>query len=392
MQPSAATSRYPELGAWEYWPGNPFWSFQVVRLVEQANYGGADFAEIHSAVKDLPEGDGEAWYDAFKRLADEVQAKAEGAAAGGHRVSAREAWFRASNYHRSAGFFLSPADPRHGDTVLGRRQCFQAAADRAAAEIRSVEIPFEGASLPGWIFGPAEPTGKPTPAVVIFGGTDAVAEEMYFFLGRALADRGFLVLSIDGPGQGEALRRGIYARADFEVAVTAAIDHLLERDDVDPERLGLVGQSLGAFYAVRAAAFEPRLKACVVWGASYDVHASMRRHVDSGSDVGVHFTEVFKVLLGAGDADEVFTRLEAFTLDGVTERVHVPTLIVHGENDLLCALADAERVVAEIRSDDKELIVYPMNTPGCTHCQVDALAHVHYDMCNWLETRLSLAS
>ena len=180
-------------------------------------------------------GDGEARLQAFTSLAVAVEATAEKDAAAGHRVSARDGYLRASNYHRSAGFFLSPADPRHGVAVLARRRCFGAAAALSEAEIEAVEIPYGETTLPGYRFGPAGPGENPGPAVITFGGTDAVAEEMYFFIGRSLAERGFTVLAMDGPGQGEALRRGIHGRPDWEVPVGAAIDFLEAREDVDPE-------------------------------------------------------------------------------------------------------------------------------------------------------------
>ena len=40
---------------------------------------------------------------------------------------------------------------------------------------------------------------------------------------------------------------------------------------VDAARIGLVGWSLGGYYAPRAAAFEKRIKLVVAWGANHDV-------------------------------------------------------------------------------------------------------------------------
>jgi len=376
------------LGAYEYWPEDPFWSFQFIRMVEQACVGAADFAELHMVAKDLPVGDGEAWYAGFKALAEKLEAKAATAADGGHLVSARDTWLRASNYYRSAGFFLSPADERHGEAVVARRRSFQAAGRLSPADIEPVEIPYEGTTIPGYRFGPVAGSPQPGPAAVIFGGTDAVAEEMYFFLGRALSERGFTAVAIDGPGQGEALRRGIHSRHDFEVPVGAAVDYLVARDDVDPQQVVLVGQSLGGYYAARAAAFETRLRASVIWGAVYSVHQGIAEHLAAGGPTADHFAEQFQRIVGVGSLDELMSRLEAYTLDGVAERIRMPTLIVHGEADLLSPIPAAYRLFEEISSETKDLIVYPTGQPGCTHCQVDALPLVHFDICNWLERQL----
>ena len=379
-----------ELGAFAYWPENLFWSFQFIRLVGEASVGGADFTECHQVARNLPVGDADAWYDGFRTLARALDDRAATADAAGHVVSARDTWLRSSNYHRAAGFFLSPLDDRHAGAVLDRRRAFQAAAARMEPAIQPVEIPYEATTLPGYIFPAAPGARRPTPGAVIFGGADAVAEEMYFFLGRALADRGITVLAFDGPGQGEALRRGIVGRHDWEVPVAAAVDLLAARDEVDGDRIGLVGQSLGGYYASRAAAFEPRLKACVVWGQNYDVHSWLVDRLSRDDDPAVpHFVEQLGVILGVEGAEAVLARLEPFSLDGVAERIDCPTLILHGANDLLCDLDHAQRTLREIPHPVKELILYPEDTPGSTHCQVDALPLVQHDICNWLERQIA---
>jgi alpha-beta hydrolase superfamily lysophospholipase len=84
---------------------------------------------------------------------------------------------------------------------------------------------------------------------------------------------GISVLMVDLPGQGGTLRRhGLAARHDTEVPVGACIDWLLERDDVDPDRIACCGSSMGGYYAPRAACYEHRLAACVAHGAIWSVH------------------------------------------------------------------------------------------------------------------------
>jgi alpha-beta hydrolase superfamily lysophospholipase len=375
------------LGAYAYWPENPFWSFQLLRLIEQANVGAADFSELHEVARELIAGDSEAWLEGFTQLAVRVQRTADGDAGAGHRVSAKRAYLRAANYHRTSGFFLSPADRRHHEAIRARRHCFAAAAELSEGEITGVEIPYEESALPGYLFEPVSSAPRRRPAAIVFGGTDAVAEEMYFFIGRSLTDRGFTVLALDGPGQGEALRRGLLGRPDWEVPVAAAVDFVSGLGHVDPQRIVLVGQSLGGYYAARAAAFEPRLRATVLWGALYDLFASLDQHAGA---TRTHFVEQFKRILGVEAEAEMFDAVRAFNLDGVAERIAAPVLIVHGESDLLVPVEQAHRTFEAIGAKDKELIVYPAGQPGCTHCQIDALALVERDITNWLERQAEL--
>ncbi|TMR34106.1 alpha/beta fold hydrolase, partial [Actinomadura geliboluensis] len=213
---------------------------------------------------------------------------------------------------------------------------------------------------------------------------DAFAEEMYLKIGRALGERGYTVLLFDGPGQGEARRRGVHARHDSEVPVAAAVDFLQRRDGVDPDRIGLIGSSLGGYYATRAAAFEHRLRACVVWGASEGIDAAK---LAPGGPLAGRARQV-QALFGLDDPAGLPARVAGFHLRGVPERIRCPVLILHGESDVLVPLEVAHRTFDAVGHEDKRLITYPPGTPGCTHCQLDALSVAHRDICDWLDTRL----
>ena len=80
-------------------------------------------------------------------------------------------------------------------------------------------------------------------------------------------------LSLDGPGQGET-GFALNIRPDYEVAVAAILDAVAGRPELDPERIGAVGVSLGGHYVVRAAAFEPRLKAIAGISGPFDFAAN----------------------------------------------------------------------------------------------------------------------
>ena len=134
-----------------------------------------------------------------------------------------------------------------------------------------VTFPFEESHLSGYYYKPLA-WGTKHGAVAYLGGVDIIAEELYFFAAQAMLQRGSGVLCFDGPGMGEPLRvRNVYARPDYEKAISAAVDYLSSRADVDCERIALVGQSMGGYYGARGAAFEPRLRAAIVWGACYDL-------------------------------------------------------------------------------------------------------------------------
>ncbi|HVB72231.1 MAG TPA: YqiA/YcfP family alpha/beta fold hydrolase, partial [Ktedonobacteraceae bacterium] len=143
----------------------------------------------------------------------------------------------------------------------------------------------------------------------------------------------------DGPGQGE-MEFEHAMRHDFEVPVRYAIDYLESRADVDGRRVGLMGVSLGGYYAPRAAAFEPRLKATIANCGGYNFVSHFDR-------LPGHTRAAFIHRLKAKDETEAREKLAAFNLEGVMEKVHSPLLIIMGRRDRLVPWADAERMAAE---------------------------------------------
>ena len=79
-------------------------------------------------------------------------------------------------------------------------------------------------------------------------------------------------MTFEGPGQGGMIRKQkIPFRYDWEKVVTPVIDYALSRKEiVDPNRIALMGISMGGYLAARAVAFEHRIAACVLYNGVYD--------------------------------------------------------------------------------------------------------------------------
>lgn len=380
------------LDHFEFWPENTFWSFQFLRMMGKIPAGGGDFSEMILALRGVAPGDADAWFEAFSTLGERLDAEAQCSLDDRNPISARDKLFRATNYHQAAGFFLPDTDPRHSASIAARRASFRRAGPLVDPEYAAVEIPYEtGQTLPGYLFpgaGPLPESGR-RPGAVIFGGTDAVAEEMYFFLGKALADRGVHTLAIDGPGQGEALRRGIAGRYDWEIPAAAAYEFLSQQDQVDPHRIAIVGQSLGGYLSARAAAFEPRFAACVIWGAIFDLPRVLGVEL-ADTPAGEHFTKLWREILRLDPGEDLMEALAPYNLRGVAQKIAVPTLLMHGESDRITPFAEAEETFAELTVEDRTFLRYPAWSSGCTHCQVDAALKAADDISDWLCSRLAV--
>src|SRR6202789_1886311 len=241
--------------------------YQLVRGMVAGAYGeGGAFGELYSTARRIVDRDVESWTVEWTCTAERVEAIADNCLKGGHIVSAREAFLRASLYWRTGLFYLESKDPRQLLMYHRHRSCFRQASALFDPPIEPVSIPYEnGKTLPGY-FMRASATGGPRPTVMILGGGDTTCEELYDFGGGAAAvRRGYNAFLWEGPGQVGAFAadRTLTYRPDYEVPTRYAVDYVLSRHDVDPKRLALSGLSMGGYFAPRAVAFEKRITAVI---------------------------------------------------------------------------------------------------------------------------------
>lgn len=242
------------------------------RVLPYALDRGADFGECVSTISRTPDGDVDAWQREWTATADRVMALAAEALAAGDRFSAREAYYRASNYYRVVQYPLygTPVDPRLVAAFDSSVDAFLQGAALSNFPIEPVEIPFEGKTIPGY-FVQVDDSGQPRPTVVCTNGWDSQIEEMFFAHAVAAVQRGYNALLYDGPGQGRNIvKENIPIRPNWETVATPVIDYALTRPEIDPEQIVLQGWSLGGFLAARAACFEHRIAALVVDPGEWD--------------------------------------------------------------------------------------------------------------------------
>ena len=125
---------------------------QLVRTLAYAAQGGAELGECLETARRITKVDGTLWYDEWLATAHRVERQAEASAAAGHRASARNAWLRASNYHRTAGLFVLGPDVRFRDSIRRQTAAFREAAALFDLPPEAVQIPYESTSLPGYLF------------------------------------------------------------------------------------------------------------------------------------------------------------------------------------------------------------------------------------------------
>ena len=184
------------------------------------------------------------------------------------------------------------------------------------------------------------PSGVERPSLVLMVmGLDSTKEEMQTNE-QVFLDRGLATLAFDGPGQGEA-EYDLPIEPAYEKPVSAVLDWLETRPEVDASRVGVWGVSLGGYYAPRAAAFEPRLKACVSLTGPFDFAEAFDRAPGLTR-------EAFIARCGATNeaaAREVATRM---SLRDVAGQIKCPTYIVGGRLDRVIPSEHAEALVQAV--------------------------------------------
>src|ERR1700761_2231631 len=251
---------------------NPLWEQFATRTLYLTTYGGADIGECTTTIERIgDEGNAGDWHREWTAPADRIGAAAAASEAGGHVVSARDGYLRAAVYHRTSyqPLYGAPVDPRLSESFARETEAL-AAMVRLTPGTELVEIPFEGATLPGLY----ARTDADTPArgtIVHTNGYDSDLTEMFAAHVPAALQRGYDILLFDGPGQGRNLiRDGLALRPDWETVVGPVLDWVLARPEVDPTRVVLAGWSFGGFLAPRAAAHETRLAALIADPGQWD--------------------------------------------------------------------------------------------------------------------------
>ena len=275
-----------------------------------------DFQEVTASLSSW-----DTWCDAWSRRAALHEEAGREALARGKLLSAGEHLQRAGVYFHFAKFLfvhdVAQMRAAHGKAIACRTLALPHL--RPAGE--RVAIPYQNRPLAGILRKPAG-IERP-PVVVMVMGLDSAKEETDCYEQPFLA-RGMATLAFDGPGQGEA-EYDFAIRGDYEVAVEAVIDFVATRRDLDAERIGLWGVSLGGYYAPRAAAFEKRACACMAlggpfdWGAAWDNLPELTR-------------EAFRVRSHCATPEEARRHAAALTLAGIAQQITCPIYIMNGRH------------------------------------------------------------
>jgi hypothetical protein len=394
---------------------NADFEFMTEIVLGASAYRAAEAGEVLATAGRIKDGDYGSWVGEWEATADRVRAAATTSEDAGHRVSAREAYLRASTYYFNAAFFVVGTGDGDRLPQLWRthRDCFECAARLFDPPFQRVAIPYDGTALEGWFFA-ADGSSERRPLAILNNGSDGTVTDMWVQGAAAGIERGYNCLAFDGPGQGQALfEQGLHFRPDWEAVVTPVVDYALTREDVDPDRMALLGVSQAGYWVPRAVAFEHRIAAAVADPGVVDVAETMTNHLDGSTrklleqgrqqkfDSRIRTVERFSKSLrytmkfrsfphGTDSPYEMFELASHYRLDEETAKaIRCPLLITDPENEQFWP-GQSQRL-ADMVGGPTALIRFTAEEGADGHCEPRTPALRAQRIFDWLDEQLRLA-
>ncbi|GAA0646618.1 alpha/beta hydrolase family protein [Brevundimonas lenta] len=390
---------------------NPDLDFVARTAVGHAAMGTSDIGPVLETLSRCADGDPTRWHDSWSAEADRFQAAAVEARAAGRMATAAAHFLSASEFYDQA---LAQVDgmPDADAVLLPTFRLHRAAWDEfvAASEGRHlpVDVPFEGGSMPGYLFRP-DAGGGARPTLVVVNGSDGALSGLWATAIRPALDRGWNAFVFDGPGQQSLLfERGVPFRPDWEAVLTPVLDTLVARADVDAGALLGYGISQGGYWLPRALAFEHRLAAAVVDGGVVDVarpwNAILPPELTAMLKPGER--DAFNAAMAAGPSDperertfafrarpyggetpyDVFAAVQGYALGDLIGKIATPLLITEAEGEQFFPGQSQE--LFDQLPGEKEIVRFTRDQGADFHCQPMARALTGRVVTDFLAARI----
>ncbi|MFC2001139.1 alpha/beta hydrolase family protein [Chloroflexota bacterium] len=323
----------------------------------------------------------------FAKKAAREEEFARRAEEAGHLSTALEAYCRASrNYFNAQHYICEDDNPEKIRLNEKLQYCNEKVRKYVGHPVEKLEIPWGDKTVPALLH--LVPDRKKAPCVLYIPGMDS-SKEMFptqptspVVNPNPFIQRGMHAMAIDLPGQGECNLRKIRANPSaHKEAAKAAIDYLMTRPEVDGNKIGLYGISMGSFWGSDIAGADNRIKATVTALGCYFVN----KHTIF-DETSPRFRLTFKYMAGIEDDDEFDEMTAKMTLKGVGKNIKNPFLIWIGEFDPLCPLEEAEAFFDEI-AGPKEMWIMEDDFHAAFARGLDSIPMPHF-AADWLKGKL----
>jgi pimeloyl-ACP methyl ester carboxylesterase len=341
--------------------------------------GMGDWSQVASKVKRFDD-----ISPSFAEVAARREVRAHEAEKLGNEVTARESYLVASLYYGVAQWPIDEVSERNLELNAKKLECYSGYAKRAHHKIERVEIKMGKDTIPAWLHHPI--VGRPPyPIVIMVPGMDNFKETLVWAYGDKMIERGFAALTIDGPGQSEALMKGLRVTADnFADVGRACLSWIDMRKDIDHDRIGVFGRSFGSYAAtVLANAIADRLRGVVVGLACFE--PGFHKIFEEGSPT---YKNRFMFMAGYDNEGEFDKFIEGFDLRTRVANLKCPLMVLGGELDELAPIKYVFEVAKKVPSP-VNIVVYQNERHAPGRMPSSQLGpHWYAMMADWLAARV----
>lgn len=361
---------------------------------------GLSHGELFALASSIKDGNVDSWIKAFGDQAIWLE----------HELDAEENPSAAKQASRQFGIFHSlramlqfadPTVPEFEELVEKMESHFQRGCELGGYPLDAVEIPFEEASLSGYL---VRATSQGRPTLIIIGGGDTFREDLFYFGGIAGYRRDYNILMVDLPGQGKMPLRGLTFRYDTEMPISHIVDWLADNQLYTPGKLAIFGLSGGGYFTARAVSHEKRISAWVASTPITSLPLMFEREMPKAilSAPGWLVQLFIRVAGVTNKVTEVNIKKYLWQAGVETYEEAVEKIIRHGIVDpqsitCNCMFMIGDSEAKELIRQTEELYDYLKDNPknklrrfnaieaGDAHCQINNLKLAHIEVFDWLD-------
>jgi pimeloyl-ACP methyl ester carboxylesterase len=358
-----------EPSGWVQWPERDELSSEFAKLLGAAQENASTVSECFLAASRIDPSDPQSWCREWSSLGDANRRRATDALESGHTLTAHGNLLRAINYYQAATVLFEQDEIASSDGFAVLQRCVRDYLGGLTPAGAVVEIPWIGGyPLQGYLL-PASSAAKRSPAVIHIGEPGDRKEAYFYKAIRYARDRGFSLLVVDLMGWDAGARfDGVVGRPDLETAIGCCVDYLEGRDEIDQNRIAVLGDRPGSSFVARGVAEDHRVAAAVCDGGLWD----LRERAMLGGQP--HMAEYRNIFEG----------------EGVGARIKCPVLITIGEHDWLPVEA-AAGLVEQLKALNRDVTVrvFRAAETAASHGHLDNPTLVSEFVFDWLADRIS---
>jgi len=378
--------------------------YQTLRTLGHSAAFGANPGECLATINSIRNADPESWYDSWHESGRKCENMA---AASGDTIGRGKALLRASNYFRTSEFFLSPLDTRRQAVYRESANAFIRALQVLSIPHKIWKIPYERTSMRAFYF----PGDAGKPVIVACGGYDSTLEELFFWIASAARDRGYPCVIFEGPGQSNMIREyDMKFTHMWEKPVTTLLDYMQwDAAELTGQKKILLGISMGAMLALRAAAIEKRIHAAAGLGGFFSMKdAALAQIPPMGRFLyRLKFKDMFNRFaslkashdmgkrwalnngywtIGADTPFDLLEKTDPFSLTEVADKITCDVLIMSSDKDHLIPTSETRRFKQHIKNARSIQVHCSLDDDGAgEHCLAGAIEHFHQVFFAWAE-------